>query len=81
MNAKSCPSFGLGGFHLLMSVLGSVGNLMKGSGLDELFEEVFAPNTIPMMMSGKQTARAVRAHIMAHSALMSVLTDNLDESD
>ena len=34
-----------------------------------------------MMMSGIQTARAVRAHIMAHSALMSVLTDNLDESD
>ena len=46
----------LGGFYVLMSFLGSLVNLMKGSGLEELFEEVYAPNTIPMMMAGKQTA-------------------------
>ena len=32
----------LGGFHTLMSFLGSIGNLMKGSDLEELFEEVYS---------------------------------------
>ena len=32
----------LGGFHLLMSFLGSVGHLMGGSGLEELLHEVYA---------------------------------------
>ena len=32
----------LGGFHTLMSFLGSSGTLMKGSGLEDLFAEVYA---------------------------------------
>ena len=36
----------LGGFHTLMSYLGSIGKIMKGSGLKELFEEAYAPSTL-----------------------------------
>lgn len=31
----------LGGFHLLMSYLGTIGYIMKGSGLEELWETVY----------------------------------------
>lgn len=36
----------LGGFHLLMSFLGSIGTLMKGSGIEELQGEIYATNVI-----------------------------------
>ena len=69
----------LGGFHTLMSFLGSLGVLMQGSGLEEVFEEVYAPNVIPHMMSGKVVTRALRAHIIAQSALMTLLIRSLEE--
>ena len=43
----------LGGFHLLMSFLGSIGSLMKGSGLEVAPRVVFAENTVPYMITGK----------------------------
>ena len=36
----------LGGFHLLMSYLGSIGHIMSGSGLAELWETVYANNSV-----------------------------------
>ena len=63
----------LGGFHTLMSVLGSVGTLMKGSGLEDLSAEVYAENSVTQMISGKAIARATKAHILAESALISLL--------
>ena len=33
----------LGGFHTLMSYLGSIGHLMAGSGLDKVLELVYVP--------------------------------------
>ena len=32
----------LGGFHLLMSFLESIGAVMKGSGLEEAMEQIYA---------------------------------------
>ena len=69
----------LGTFHLLMSFLGSIGKLMKGSGLEQAFEQVYAPNSVPSMMSGKKIARALRAHTLAYSALMSLLLDEVPQ--
>ena len=63
----------LGGFHTLMSFIGSLGNLMKGSGLEQLFEQVYATNSVPHLFSGKQYARG--AHIMVHSALSKLLLE------
>ena len=68
----------LDGFHTLMSFLGSIGNLMKGTGIEELFEEVYAKNTVPHMLSGKAIQRSLRAHILAQSALTSLLLDEVE---
>ncbi|ELU13381.1 hypothetical protein CAPTEDRAFT_209293 [Capitella teleta] len=41
----------LGGFHLLMSFMGSVGYIMGGSGLEVLWESVYAPASVVHMMT------------------------------
>lgn len=42
----------LGGFHLLMSFLGSIGYVMSESGLQDLFKTIYAENSIEKMMTG-----------------------------
>ena len=63
----------LGGFHLLMSYLGSIGHIMDGSGLAELWETVYAKGSVIHMQSGHAFARSLRAHILTASALIGVL--------
>lgn len=80
INAENLPIVcRLGGFHTLMSFLGSVGMMMKGSGLEDLFTEVYAENSVTHMISGKAIARATRAHILVQSALMSLLMNDIKE--
>ena len=50
---------------------------MTGSGLEELFEEVYAEHTVKHMISGKAVARSLRAHMMAQSSLVAHLIDIL----
>ena len=71
----------LGGFHTLMSFLGSIGTLMKGSGLDDLLEEIYAENSIPQMMPVKAIARALRAFMSVQSALMTLIIENIKEEN
>jgi hypothetical protein len=87
---KSCHSelksivIRLGGFHLLMSYMGSIGYIMGGSGLADLWETVYAPNTVTHMMTGHAYARALRAHLLTSVAIMSNLLKApgcLDEID
>ena len=59
----------LGGFHTLMSFLGSIGTLMSGSGIMDVFEACYEPNAIIHMMSGKAYARALRGHLLLEAAL------------
>ena len=42
----------LGGSHFLI-FLGAISYLMKGSGLEDLFAQVYAPNSVQHMMAGK----------------------------
>ena len=53
---------------MLMSFLGSVGNMMKGCGLEEVFEEVYSEDTVTHMFSGHAVARALRCHFLIQSA-------------
>ena len=50
----------LGVFHTYMSFLVAVGDMMSGSGIEELLELVYATNRVSRMMSGKAFARAIR---------------------
>ena len=59
----------LGGFHLMMSFIGSIGHLMKGSGISEALTTVYGPNAVEHMLSGKAISRALRGHFLIASAL------------
>lgn len=59
----------LGGFHLLISFLGSIGYIMKGSGLKELLSVIFAPISVDKMLSGHAYSRAIRGHLLVYLAL------------
>jgi len=71
----------LGGFHTLMSFLGSIGAVMEGSGLARLLELIYAGNSVTHIMSGKAVARALRAHFLVESALMSLLIDQISKDE
>ena len=59
----------LGGFHTMMSFLGSIGSLMRDSGLESMFGEIYVENTISHIMAGKAVTRALRAHFLTQAAL------------
>ena len=61
------------GFHTLMSYLGAIGKVMKGSGIEELFNDVYAENTVQHIIS-----RALRGHLLAESALISILFEDTE---
>ena len=63
----------LGGFHLEMSFLGSIGHIMSASGLQHILELVYAPNAVIHMLTGKAISRAVRGHLLVDSALNGLL--------
>ena len=76
VEAKKMNAFvRLGGFHQLMSFLGSIGTLMEGSGLRKALESVYTPVTVGHMFTGKAYSRAVRGHMLASSSLVSLLLD------
>lgn len=64
----------LGGFHMQMSFLGSIGHLMTGTGLEECLETVYASNSVTHMLSGKSIQRAVRGHFLVNTALNALIT-------
>lgn len=67
----------LGGFHTMMSFLGSIGTMMKGSGLSECLETIYGANAVKHMMSGKALSRALRGHFLIESVLVSKLINEL----
>ncbi|KAK3932952.1 Elongation factor 4, partial [Frankliniella fusca] len=67
----------LGGFHLLMSFLGAIGSLMAGSGIEEMWQTVYAKNSVKHLVSGHAYARAVRAHLLSFRSIATILlTEN-----
>ena len=64
----------LGGFHVEMSFLGCIGKIMSGSGLQQVLEVVYAPNTVVHMLAGRAMARAFRGHMFVDSALNAIIT-------
>ena len=76
IDAKSMDIvYRLGGFHTMMSFLGSLGSLMNGAGLSELLTAVYGGSSVTHILSGKAISRALRAHLLVHTALMSKLIE------
>jgi 5'-3' exonuclease len=67
----------LGGFHALMSFLGSIGHLMRGTGLQDILEVIFAGNTVTHILTGHAVARAIRGHLLVDSVLHTLLVSSL----
>ena len=63
----------LGGFHMQMSFLGSIGHLMAGSGLQERIEVVFTGNAVRHVLTGKAICRAVRGHMLVDAVVNIIL--------
>ena len=59
----------LGGFHTLISFLGSIGTSMKASGFSECMQVLYGENTVQHIVSGKAIARALRGHFLLQSVL------------
>ncbi|GBL91779.1 hypothetical protein AVEN_71414-1 [Araneus ventricosus] len=71
----------LGGFHMLMSYMGAIGTIMAGSGLKELFQSIYALNTVVKLMSRHAYAREVRCHGLAHCVLAQFIMETVSFSD
>jgi len=56
---------------------GSIGSMMKGSGLEEALETVYAANSVSHMISGKAVSRALHGHFLVEAALVSKLISAL----
>ena len=68
----------LGGFHLMMSFLGSIGKLMEKSIIEEAIENIYGPNAVIHMLNGKAYSRSIRGHLqlaLTVSLLTIFLTD------
>ena len=48
---------------------------MSGSGLENMWELVDAPNTVAHMLTGRAYARALQAHLLSSEAVISLLLD------
>jgi hypothetical protein len=71
----------LGGFHIILSFLGSIGFFMRGSGLEEVLGVIYGPNVIEHVLSGKDYQRAIRGHFLVHAALTKLLVDVITNDD
>ena len=63
----------LRGLHMFMSFLGSIGYLMRGTGLEEVLEILFGQNTVEHILNGKAYCGAVRGHLLIFEALTMLL--------
>ena len=70
----------LGGFHLVMSYVGSIGYIMAVSGIEGLWETVYAANSIPQMLTGHSYARALSPHLSTSAAVFQELVEDSQSS-
>ena len=63
----------LGNFYKQMSFLGSIGYVMKNSGILELLSTAYAPNSDKQMLEGKQYERAMRGHDLLTTSLKKII--------
>ena len=71
----------LGGFHLLMSFLGSVGYIMSGSGIKEVLGVSYAKCSVDKMLTGHAYARAMRGHTLVYLSLCKKILEEIDFSE
>lgn len=71
----------LGGFHMFMSFLGSIGHIMDGSGLKEALGKIYAMNSVDKMLSGHAYSRSIRGHTLLRLALSMIIFEDMKIED
>ena len=66
----------LGGFHLLKSYLGSIEFIMKDSGLEDCFGEIYKSG-IPNIICGNDYYKCLRAHFLIDAALTTFILESV----
>lgn len=54
---------------------------MAGSGLKDLLSVIYAQNSVDKMLTGHACARGIRAHILCHLALATIVLQTIDFTD
>jgi hypothetical protein len=62
-----CSSFGVWEFCTLTTFLGSIENVIRGKGFEEISTVVFSENTKELILLGKACARATTGHFLCAS--------------
>lgn len=68
----------LGAFHLIISFLGCISFIMKGSGLKELLSTIYAPNSIDKMLTGQTYVRAIRGHLLVQLSVAKFVLNDIN---
>ena len=63
----------LGEFHMIMSYLVCIGNIMADTGLDVLWSSVYAKDSVVHMMNGHAYSQSLVAHLTTSAALLCML--------
>ena len=71
----------LGGFHMLMSFLGSIGYIMDGSGLTEALGKIYATNSVDTILNGHAYSRSIRGHTLLRLALSVIIFKDMEIED
>lgn len=71
----------LGGFHTLMSFIGSIAFIMDGSGLKEAFLVIFAENSAEKALDARAYSRGIRGHFLIQIALTKLIFESIELSD
>ena len=67
----------LGSFHSLINLLGAIGTIMEGSGIENVLAQIYDESTVKHMMSGKVVSRALRGHFIVGYVLSALLLEQL----
>lgn len=62
----------LGGFHTMISFVGSIGSVMKGSGLEEALETAYGPNAVTQVKQLQELYVAIFVEGTLVNKLMSI---------
>ncbi|KAJ8868384.1 hypothetical protein PR048_029900 [Dryococelus australis] len=63
----------VGGFHLLVRFMGSIGFIMSGSGIEELWMQGYDKSSVTHMISNHAFSTAVRAYMLTSQALITMI--------
>ena len=67
----------LGCFHTFMNLLGAIGTLMEGTGLQSILEVVYGANPVVHMMTGKSVQRSFRGHLLVEKCLNHMIVSDM----